>query len=116
MFLSDLSVRRPVLAIVVNLLLVIFGVLSYLTLPLRELPDIDPPVVSISTIYTGASADIVEARITQPVEDQVSGIEGIRTIESVSRDGESQVSIEFNIDRDIDAAANDVRDRVGRIV
>ncbi len=116
MFLSDLSVRRPVLAIVINLLLVIFGVLSYLTLPLRELPDIDPPVVSISTIYTGASADIVEARITQPVEDQVSGIEGIRTIESVSRDGESQVSIEFNIDRDIDAAANDVRDRVGRIV
>lgn len=116
MFLSDISVRRPVLAIVGNLLLVIFGALAFTQLPLREFPNIDPPVVSVTTRYEGASADIVESRVTQVIEDQISGIEGIRSIESTSKDGESAVTIEFNITREIDSAANDVRDRVGRVV
>ena len=116
MTLSDLSVRRPVFATVLSLLLVVLGVLSFTTLPLRELPDIDPPVVSISTAYPGASAAIIETRITQLLEDAVSGIEGIDTLDSSSRNGESQITIEFTLSRDIEAAANDVRDAVSRVV
>ncbi|MEQ8861013.1 MAG: efflux RND transporter permease subunit [Pseudomonadales bacterium] len=116
MWLSDVSVKRPVFATVISLLLVAFGVLSFNYLPLREYPDINPPVVSISTDYVGASAEIVETRITQVIEDQISGIEGIRQITSSSRDGRSGINIEFDLDRDIDEAANDVRDRVSRIV
>jgi multidrug efflux pump len=116
MWISDVSVRRPVLAIVVSLLLVAFGSISFQNLPLRELPDVDPPFVSIETSYVGASAAIVESRITQPIEDRIAGIEGIRTISSTSRDGQSFITIEFALDRDIEAAANDVRDRVSRIV
>ena len=81
-------------------------------LPLREFPDIDAPIVTISTDYPGASAEIVETKITQPIEDMISGVEGIKNINSNSRDGRSNVTIEFNISRDIDAAANDVRDAV----
>ncbi|MCC5876285.1 MAG: efflux RND transporter permease subunit [Candidatus Sumerlaeia bacterium] len=114
MFLSDLSVRRPVLAIVMSLLLVAFGILSYTTLPLREYPNIDPPIVSVRTNYPGASAPIVETKITQIIEDQISGVEGLRSIESRTRDGRSDVIIEFSLGRDIDAAANDVRDLVSR--
>lgn len=116
MILSDLSVRRPVLALVASLLIIIFGIISFDRLPLREYPDIDAPVVSISTSYTGASANIVETRVTQVIEDSVSGIEGIRSISSQSSDGRSSISIEFNINRDIDAAANDIRDRVNRVI
>ena len=116
MWLSDTSVRRPVLALVLNLLLVVFGILSFSNLPLREYPDIDPPVVSVSTLYAGASANVVETRITETIEGRIAGIEGIRSITSKSRDGRSDISIRFNIDRDIDAAANDVRDRVSRMV
>ncbi|MCB9479139.1 MAG: efflux RND transporter permease subunit [Deltaproteobacteria bacterium] len=116
MFLSDLAVRRPVVAIVANLLLVIFGVISFTTLPLREYPDINPPIVSIETQYIGASADIVETRITQLLEDRIAGIEGIKSIESVSQTGVSQITIEFKVGRDIDAAANDIRDRIGRAI
>ncbi|MDZ4350658.1 MAG: efflux RND transporter permease subunit [Xanthomonadaceae bacterium] len=116
MMLSDLAVRRPVFATVVSLLLIVLGVLSFTTLPLRELPDIDPPVVSISTGYPGASAAIIETRITQLLEDAVSGIEGIDTLDSSSRNGESRITIEFKLSRDIEAAANDVRDAVSRVV
>ena len=115
MILSDAAVRRPVLATVARLLLLTFGAISFLQLPLRELPDIDAPVVSIDTRYPGASAAVVESRITQPVEDQISGIEAIKTIDAVSQDGRSSITIEFDIERDIDAAANDLRDAVARV-
>ena len=114
--LSDLSVRRPVFAAVLSLLLIAFGLLSFDRLPLREYPDINPPIVSVETRYPGASAQVVETKITQLVEDAIAGIEGIRTISSASRDGSSQVTVEFDVQRDIDAAANDVRDRVARTV
>ena len=116
MWLSDVSVKRPVFATVISLLLIAFGILSFNYLPLREYPDIQPPLVSIRTDYIGASAEIVESRITQPIEDQISGIAGIKTINSSSRDERSSVNIEFNLGRDIDEAANDVRDRVSRIL
>ena len=114
MLLSDISVKRPVFAGVVNLLLIVFGIIAYTKLPLREYPDINPPVVSVDTNYTGASAPIIESKITQPLEDQISGLEGVVSIESSSRDGRSSIVIEFNPNRNIDAAANDVRDRVSR--
>ena len=116
MILSDLSVTRPVLATVMSLLLIAIGLVAFDRLPLREYPDIDPPVVSIDTVYPGAAANVVETRITQLIEDRVSGVEGIRTIESVSEDGRSRITIEFDIDRDVDGAANDVRDRVSGIL
>lgn len=116
MILSDASIKRPVFAIVVNLVLTIGGVLAFERLSVREVPDIDRPVVSVTTTYRGASANIVESQVTQIVEDAVAGIEGIDVITSTSREESSAVSIEFDIDRDIDAAANDVRDRVGRAV
>ena len=116
MMLSDLSVRRPVFAAVLSLLLIAFGLLSFDRLPLREYPDINPPIVSVETRYPGASAQVVETKITQLVEDAIAGIEGIRTISSASRDGRSQVTVEFEVEREIDAAANDVRDRVARTV
>ena len=116
MILSDLSVTRPVLAAVLALLMIAFGLVAFDRLPLREYPDIDPPVVSIETIYPGAAANVVETRITQLIEDRISGVEGINTIESVSEDGRSAITIEFDINRDIDGAANDIRDRVSGIL
>ena len=116
MILSDVSVTRPVFATVLSILLVAFGVLAFGTLPLREFPDIDPPIVSIDTTYVGASASIVDTRITEVLEDRISGIEGVRTIESTSQDGRSQINIEFDISRDVDDAANDVRDAVSRVI
>jgi multidrug efflux pump len=115
MQLSDLSVRRPVFAAVLAILLTIIGVVGFLGLSVREYPDTDPPVVSVETAYTGAAASVIEARITQPIEEALSGIEGIQTITSRSRDGVSDVSIEFRPGRDIDSAANDVRDRIGSV-
>lgn len=114
MILSDLSVKRPVFATVLNLLIITFGIVAFLMLPLREYPDIDPPVVNIVTSYPGASSAIVETKITQLLEDRISGIEGVKTINSNSRVGRSSITIEFNLDRDIDAATNDVRDRISR--
>jgi multidrug efflux pump len=116
MWISDISVKRPVFATVLSLLLLIFGILTFYKLPQREYPDVNPPIVSIKTTYIGASAEVVETKITQPIEDSISGIEGIRTVESESQDGVSLVTIEFNIKRDIDGAAADVRDRVSRIL
>ena len=116
MNLSDLSIKRPVFAAVVSLLLVVLGVMSFMRLTLRELPNIDPPIVSVEVNYPGASAAVVETRITQILEDGLAGIEGINTIQSQSRSGRSDVTIEFNLTRDIEAAANDVRDRVSRVM
>lgn len=114
MILSDLSVKRPVFATVINLLLITFGVVAFFFLPLREYPDIDPPIVSINTNYSGASAAIVETKITQVLEGRISGVEGIKNITSSSRVGRSNITIEFELDRDIDSATNDVRDRISR--
>lgn len=116
MILSDISVKRPVFAGVLSALLIVIGVLSYNNLPLRELPDIDAPIVSISTTYRGASSDVIESRITRVIEDQIRGIEGIRSISSSSRTGSSRISIEFNLTRELDDAANDIRDAVSRVV
>ncbi len=116
MFLSDISIRRPVLATVFSLLLLVFGVISFERLPVREYPDIDPPIVSVESRYPGAAAAVVETRVTQTVEDAISGIEGIRSIDSASRDGISDVTVEFYLDRDLEAAVNDIRDRVSRIL
>jgi len=113
--LSDLSITRPVLAVVMSLLLVVLGVMSFTRLTLRELPAIDPPIVSVQVEYTGASAAVVESRITQVLEDALAGIEGIETIEARSRNGGSEISIEFVPRRDVEAAANDVRDAVSRV-
>ncbi|MFT3907712.1 MAG: efflux RND transporter permease subunit [Steroidobacteraceae bacterium] len=116
MTLSDLSIRRPVFATVLSLLLVILGCMAALRLPVRELPDVTAPVVGISTSYRGASADIIESRITQVLENELAGVEGIDKLSSSSRDGSSSITIEFDVGRDLDAAANDVRERVARVV
>lgn len=116
MWLSDISVKRPVFATVISMMLVAFGVLSFSYLPLREYPDINSPVVSVSTTYVGASAEVIETRITQVIEDQISGIEGIKSIRSSSRDERSNINIEFDLSRNIDEASNDVRDRVSRVL
>jgi multidrug efflux pump len=114
MFLPELSVRRPVLATVMSLLIILVGVISFLRLTVREYPKIDTPVVSVRTVYQGASAQVIESQVTQPLEDSISGIEGVRTLKSVSREEVSQITVEFTSDRDPDLAANDVRDRVAR--
>ncbi len=113
--LSDLSVRRPVFAAVAAIILCVVGLAAFKSLPIRELPSVDPPVVSISTAYRGASAEVIEERITQIIERQVAGIQGIDRVNSSSRDGRSQITITFTLDRDLDAAANDVRDAVSRV-
>jgi multidrug efflux pump len=109
---SDLSVRRPVFAAVVAMLIAIIGIVGFSSLPVREYPDVDPPIVSVQTTYTGAAANVVESRITQILEQRLAGVEGLQTISSRSRDGQSEISVEFTAGRDIDSAANDVRDRV----
>ncbi|WP_419146973.1 efflux RND transporter permease subunit [Pseudoalteromonas 'SMAR'] len=114
MRITDTAVKRPIFAIVINLLLLTFGLVAFSMLPLREYPDIESPIVSVSTNYTGASAEVVETKITQVLENRISGIEGIKSITSSSRNGRSNITIEFTISRDIDAAANDVRERVSR--
>lgn len=116
MLLSDLSIKRPVFASVISILLIAFGIISFERLSLREYPDIDPPIVTVEVAYPGAPANIVETRITELIEDRISGIEGIEFVESTSQDGQSTVTIEFSIDRNIDAAANDVRDRISGVL
>ncbi len=116
MFLSDQSVRRPVFASVISLLLVILGLAAMMKLPVRQYPDVDSPVISIDTRYRGASAEVVETKITQVIEDRVAGIEGIVKLTSNSRDERSDIRIEFDLNRDVDAAANDIRDRVSRVL
>jgi len=115
MSLSDLSIRRPVLAAVASLLIIVFGIGALSRIPIRELPNIDTAIVTVSTTYTGASPEIIDTDITEIVEGSVAGIAGVKTISSQSRRGQSRVVIEFNVDREIDQAANDVRDAVSRV-
>ncbi|MEM8825866.1 MAG: efflux RND transporter permease subunit [Pseudomonadota bacterium] len=116
MILSDVSVKRPVFAVVLSLILLLAGAVAFLQLPVREYPAIDPPVVSVDVNYPGAAASVVESRITQLLEDRIAGIEGIDTIRSSSRDGQSDITVEFKPDRDVDSAANDSRDRVSGVL
>ena len=116
MMLSDISVRRPVFAAVAAIVLCVIGAAAFFLLPVRELPDVDPPIVSVNTSYAGASAEVIESRITEPIEQRIAGIQGVERINSTSRDGRSSVRIEFSLDRDIDSAANDVRDRISRVL
>lgn len=115
MRLSETCIHRPVFAIVMTLLLVLFGILNFLRLPVREYPDIKPPIVSVQTVYPGASVSVLESDVTTPLEDALSGIQGLRTITSASREEVSLITMEFELGRDLDGATNDVRDRVAQI-
>jgi len=114
MSLSTTSIKRPVFTIVINLLLILFGVIGYTFLGIREYPSIDPATVSVRTTYAGANADIIESQITEPLEKSLNSIDGIRNITSSSSQGSSNITIEFNLDKDLEEAANDVRDKVSR--
>lgn len=113
--LSDLSIKRPVLATVMSLVIVFAGILAFTKLPVREYPDIDPPVVTVTTVYPGASAKVIETEITDLIEEEAAGVEGIRTMLSTSRDQVSSVTVEFVLERDIDVAAQDLRDKISRV-
>ena len=115
MVLSDISIRRPVLATVMSLALMLIGIVSYQRLSVREYPKIDEPVVTVETTYKGASAQIIESQVTQTLEDSLAGIEGIDVMSSISRAEKSQITLRFRLDRNVDVAASDVRDRVGRV-
>ena len=114
MKISDLSIRRPVFASVMSLSIILFGVIAFLRLPVREYPDIDPPIVSVVTLYRGASASVVETEITDVLEEQFATISGVKTMTSSSREEGSVITLEFELNRDVEEAANDVRDRVSR--
>ncbi len=114
MNISELSLKRPVLATVMNLVIILFGVVGYSFLAVRDYPAIDPPIITVTTSYTGANPDLIESQITEPLEKQVNGIPGIRTITSTSNLGQSSIVIEFNLGFDLEAAASDVRDKVGQ--
>ena len=116
MNISELSLKRPVLATVMNILIVLFGTVGYSFLAVREYPAIDPPTINISTAYAGANADIVESQVTEPIEKAVNGIPGIRSIISSSQVGRSNITVEFNVGEKLEAAANDVRDKVAQAV
>ena len=116
MTLYALSIRRPVLATVFSLVIILFGILGYTRLGVREYPAVDPPIISVSTSYRGANADVIDAQITEPLEEQINGIDGIRTLTSQSSDGSSNITVEFDLGTDLERAANDVRDRVSRAV
>ncbi len=115
MFLSEISIKRPVLATMMSLGLVLFGIIGISRLPVRELPDVDPPIVTVTTIYTGASAGVIETQITEPLEDILNSVEGIKKMTSESREQVSTITIEFDLSRSVDLAAQDVRDRVSRV-
>ncbi|MBW3544392.1 MAG: efflux RND transporter permease subunit [Bacteroidetes bacterium] len=110
--LSSVSVNRPVLAVVMSIVILIFGVIGFTFLGVREYPSVDPPIITVSTSYTGANADIIESQITEPLEESINGIAGIKSLTSVSRDGRSTITVEFELEVDLEAAANDVRDKV----
>ncbi|BET67128.1 efflux RND transporter permease subunit [Opitutales bacterium ASA1] len=116
MDLATVSVRRPVFTLVVSILIVVFGVIGFTRLGVREFPAIDPPTLSITTSYPGAAAEVIEAQITQPIEEAVNAVAGIRTIRSTSREGTSVINVEFTLETDLDTAASDVRDQLGRVV
>jgi len=114
MILSDVSIRRPVVCLVASILILLIGYLAFDRLPVREYPNIDSPIISVQTTYPGASAEVVETKVTEPLEKEISSIDGIRVIRSVSREQQSEITVEFNLKVDVNEAANDVRDRVSR--
>lgn len=116
MNISELCIRRPVLAIVMNLVIVLFGIIGYTRLGVREYPAIDPPTVNVRTNYAGANAEIIENQITEPLEKSINGIPGIRTISSTSAVGNSNITVEFDLSTDLESATNDVRDKVSQSI
>jgi len=112
--LSRISINRPVLAIVLSLTILIFGIIGFFFLGIREYPSVDPPIITVSTTYVGANAEVIETQITEPLEESINGIEGIKSLSSASRDGRSSITVEFGLESNLEAAANDVRDRVSR--
>src|SRR5690606_17923220 len=114
MSLSSTCIKRPVLTIVMNLMLILFGVIGYTFLGIREFPSIDPPIVSVRTNYSGANPEIIESQITEPMERSINQIDGIRNISSTSSQGSSRINIEFLLGKDLEVAANDVRDKVSQ--
>jgi HAE1 family hydrophobic/amphiphilic exporter-1/multidrug efflux pump len=117
MFITDVSIRRPVVAWVMSLILIVFGLFVFSQLPVRELPEgLQPPVVQIKVDYKSASAPIIDQEVTQVIEDVIGGVEGIKNINSTSENGSSSINVEFNPDIDLDNAANDIRERVARVV
>jgi multidrug efflux pump len=116
MNISSLSIRRPVLAIVMNLIILLFGIIGFKSLGVREFPSIDPPIITVRTNYSGANAEIIESQITEPLEKGINGIAGIKSISSASNQGSSSITIEFDINANLEAAANDVRDKVSQAV
>ena len=116
MSLSSISLKRPVLAMVMSIAIILFGFIGYQYLGIREYPSVDPPIITVRTAYTGASAEVIESQITEPIEKAINGIAGIRTISSASNQGSSTVTVEFNLEVDLEAAANDVRDKVSQAI
>ncbi|MBP6432611.1 MAG: efflux RND transporter permease subunit, partial [Ferruginibacter sp.] len=114
MNISELSLRRPVLAIVLNLIIILFGLIGYKFLGVRDYPAIDPPNINVRANYSGANADIIESQITEPLEKAINGIAGIKNITSTSSQGSSNINVEFDLGVDLEAAANDVRDKVSQ--
>ncbi len=112
--LSSISINRPVLAIVLSLTILIFGIIGFFFIGIREYPSVDPPIITVSTSYVGANAEVIETQITEPLEESINGIEGIKSLSSSSRDGRSSITVEFGLESNLEAAANDVRDRVSR--
>lgn len=114
MNISELSIRRPVLATVLVLIIILFGIVGYTSLGVREYPSVDNPIISVSASYPGANAEVIENQITEPLEQQINGIPGIRSLSSVSQYGSSRITVEFELSVDLETAANDVRDKVSR--
>jgi D-tyrosyl-tRNA(Tyr) deacylase len=114
MNISELSIRRPVLATVMTIIIVLFGVIGYFYIGVREYPSVDNPIISVSCSYAGANADVIENQITEPLEQNINGIPGIRSLTSVSQQGSSRITVEFELSVDLETAANDVRDKVSR--
>lgn len=114
MSLSTLSIKRPVLTIVMNVAIIIFGFIGYMFLGVREFPSIDPAQINVRTSYTGANADIIESQITEPLEKAINQIDGIRNISSSSNQGSSNITVEFELEKNLEEAANDVRDKVSQ--
>ncbi|MCA9395645.1 MAG: efflux transporter outer membrane subunit, partial [Candidatus Omnitrophica bacterium] len=115
MQLPEISIKQPILAAMMSLALILFGVIGLSRLPVRELPDVDPPIVNVSTIYPGASAAVIETQVTEPIEEALTSVEGIKTLSSQSNEQMSSITVEFDLSRDVDLAAQDVRDRVARV-
>src|SRR4030042_5623769 len=110
MSLSAVSIKRPVLAIVMSLVITLFGIIGYTFLGVREYPNVDPPVITVSATYTGANADVIESQITEPLEESISGIDGVRSLKSVSSEGRRSITVEFELGVALEAAANDACD------